>query len=250
MAEAPDEQYPSFRIDKKQRDPDWQPLELYHLAHDLRGPLNSILGFTELLIEGIEGPLNETQQADLAAIFQSARNLLHLINTTVDLSKMEAGRLNLTMAAVDLSQVLGLVLESDVVTGRPDGVNFETQIPAALPAVWGDAERVEQMILSFIRFSLRMQKKGRLNLTVVSGGDQVTVQVTAGGVVIPAEELPELFELVVKTDPSGRSELGLGGLGLPLTRQLAEKHGGRAWAESRADSGTTFYLRLPVHNEP
>lgn len=96
----------SLKLQKHASDPARQPLEIYHLSHDLRGPLNSILGFAELLLEEIEGPLNETQHADVSAIYQSAQNLLHLINMMVDLSKLEANRLKLDFKAVNLAEAV------------------------------------------------------------------------------------------------------------------------------------------------
>jgi signal transduction histidine kinase len=96
-----------------QQNPDSEPFEVYHLSHDLRGPLNSILGFTELLLEEIEGPLTDIQKEDILAINQSAQNLLHLINTMVDLSKFDAGRMEFNLGEVALDQVVNTVLASD-----------------------------------------------------------------------------------------------------------------------------------------
>ena len=244
MTETSADRQRSFVLQKQITDPSRPPLEVYHLSHDLRGPLNSILGFAELLLEGIEGPLNETQEADIAAIYQSAQNLLYLINTVVDLSKLEAGRLKMMFESVDLGQLMQNVMESDLVA-RANQVEIVAKVAETVPAVWGDSERIAQMILSFIRFGLKSNKPGRIVITADSDDETVTIKVEIEGVVVPAEELPQLFELIVKVDPAGRSELGQGGLSLPLTRRLAEEHHGRVWVESRA-GGATFYLILPV----
>lgn len=245
MADTPSGPEKRLAIQKQGADPSRQPLELYHLSHDLRGPLNSILGFTELLKEGIEGPINDTQEADLAAIYQSARNLLALINTMVDLSKLEAGRLNLSFETVDLKQAIANVLASDEVRARPDEIDLAVEMPDALPPVTGDPERVEQMIQSCLSFLLKTRKTGRVSLAAASGGKTVTVRISADQVIAPAEELPGLFELQVKVDAAGRSELGRGGLGLPLARMLAESHQGRLWAESQGGE-TILNLELPA----
>ena len=245
MADTPSDLDKRLVLQKHAADPSRQPLELYHLSHDLRGPLNSILGFTELLKEGIEGPVNETQEADLAAIYQSARNLLTLINTVVDLSKLEAGRFNLSVEPVDLNRAIDKVLAADEVRAKPDEIDLAVETPESLPPVTGDPERVEQMILLCLNFLLKTRKTGRISLAAGSDGKTVTVRICTDKVIAPAEELPGLFELQVKVDAAGRSELGRGGLGLPLARMLAEKHQGRLWAESRAGE-TRFYLELPA----
>lgn len=245
MADTPSDLEKRLVLQKQGTDPTRQPLELYHLSHDLRGPLNSILGFTELLKEGIEGPINETQEADLAAIYQSARNLLALINNVVDLSKLEAGRLNLSIETVDLQRAIDNVLAASEVSDRPAEIDLVVEITGPLPPVAGDPERVEQMILACLGFLLKVRKTGRISLAAGSSAKTATVRISTDKVIVPPEELPGLFELQVKVDAAGRSELGRGGLGLPLARMLAEMHQGRLWAESQAGE-TSFYLELPV----
>ena len=137
-----------FVLSPQMSDPSRQPLEVYHLSHDLRGPLNSILGFSELLLEGIEGPLTEYQEADITAVYQSAQNLLSLINNLVDVSKLEAGRLKLDFGAVDVEGVVQNILSFDFGPNKPEQVELISTITEALPPVRGDRDRVEQMIMS------------------------------------------------------------------------------------------------------
>lgn len=236
----------SFVLQQKMTDSTRQPLELYHLSHDLRGPLNSILGFAELLLEGIEGPLNEVQSADIAAIYQSARNLLHLINSVVDLSKLEANRLSFDFGSVELNQVLEDISTFDFEAHKPDQVELIVKLPETTLSVWGDQNRIDQMIKSLLKFAFKLKKRGPVKLAAASDKTAVTLRVEVEEVALPAETLAELFELVVKIDAVGRSELGRGGLDLPLARYLAEKHQGRIWTESEANTGTIFYLSLPL----
>jgi signal transduction histidine kinase len=246
MADIKPEKVHSFSLQTQMADPSRQPLEVYHLSHDLRGPLNSILGFTELLLEGVEGPLNDIQQEDIAAVRQSAQNLLQLINTVVDLSKLEANKLTLTFGPVQLHDVVPRILKAQTAAGWPDQLRLAARISGSLPPVWGDPDRVEQMVLSLVAFALKIQSSGQIEITVTHDDQAVTVQVTATDVVLPPEHVAELFELSVKIDSSGRSELGKGGLTLPLVQQLAERHQGQVWAESWAGLGTAFYLKLPL----
>ena len=224
-----------------------QPVEVYHLSHDLRGPLNSILGFSELLLEGVEGPLTEYQVADITAIQQSAQNLLRLINTLVDLSKLEADRLKFDLVEVDLSAVIQKVLTFDFGGNKPEKVELVADIPADLPPVWGDRERIEQMVLSLVRFAFKKKKSGQVVIGAASAGQTVTIRVSFSEVELAPAELADLFELVVHVDQAGRSELGPGGLELPLVQGLAEKHNGRVWVESDREQGTIFYLQILEH---
>ena len=220
-----------------------QPVELYHLSHDLRGPLNSMLGFAELLIEGIEGPLNDIQIEDISAIRQSARNLLHLINTIVDLSKLDAGQVTLNLVPVDLVQLVQNIVihELEIVQ-----IEFVANFPDALPLVLGDQTRIKQMLLNLLNFAAKVQKEGVVNISSAYNPGSVTVQISIGGATFLPEQIDNLFELKVHTDSAGRSELGKGGVELPLVQRLAQQHGGRAWAERNPGSGTTFYLKLPT----
>ncbi|MBI1881352.1 MAG: HAMP domain-containing histidine kinase [Chloroflexi bacterium] len=246
MSEALPESYHSFALQKKMTDPSRQPLEVYHLSHDLRGPLNSILGFTELLLEEIEGPLNEIQHTDLAAIYQSAQNLLHLVNTVVDLSKLESNRLIFDFGPVDLAHVIHEIVASDFGTARPEQVEVVANLNQTIPPARGDRSRIEQMLKSILRFAFKIKKKGPITLAAHSDTQAVIIEVDLGEIGLPQGELPELFELSVKVDASGRSELGRGGLDLPLARFLAEKQQGRIWAEHKNNTNLTFYVSLPV----
>jgi signal transduction histidine kinase len=247
MTEATSASRHSFVLQKQGADPAQQPLEVYHLSHDLRGPLNSILGFTELLLEEVEGPLNEIQLADITAINHSAQNLLYLINTLVDLSKLEADRVIFDFTAVDLNRVIENIAASDFSATKPEQVEFVANLAQASPPVAADRDRVEQMIKSLLKFTFKLKKKGQILLTLHSNADQVTLNLEVADVVLPNTEQAELLDLMVKVRPTGRSELGRGGLDLPLVRYLAEKQHGRVWVENKNNTTLTFYISLPRH---
>lgn len=246
MTDAAPAQPHAFVLPKQAMDPSQHPLEVYHLSHDLRGPLNSILGFAELLLEGIEGPLNETQEADIAAIYQSAQNLLYLINTMVDLSKLEANRLSFDLKSIDLPGVIEALLP-DILAAKPEPIEFAANIPLTLPAILADRERLEQLLKSLFKFAFRSTKKGPLSLAAQPDATAVTLRLEIGQVGLPPAEVAELFELVVKVDPSGRSHLAPGGLELPLARHLAQKQQGRVWAESQSSGHLVIYLAFAAY---
>jgi len=232
-------------LQKQASDPDRQPLELYHLSHDLRGPLNSILGFAELLLEEIEGPLNEIQQADITAIYQSAQNLLHLINTVVDLSKLEANRLTFDFKTVSLNEAVNAVWPA-LSKVKPEPIELDLSLSPNLPLLWADRDRLEQMLKNLFRTAFKLTKKGSISLSAAASGPEVTLRLEIGQVELPQTEVSRLFELGVKVDSSGRSALGYGGLELPLVRYLAEQQQGRAWAEPDQDNGLIIYIALPI----
>lgn len=234
-----------FVLQKQSPNSSQQPLEVYHLSHDLRGPLNSMLGFTELLLEGIEGPLNDVQMEDIAAIRQSAQNLLHLINNLVDLSKLEADKVTLTLEAVDLADVILKTRDHKARVTRPTPLELIVNIPAPLPPVRGDRDRIEQMISNLLSFMFQIKNDGQIDISATHDEQNITVRVAAAGAFLPADELAGLFDLTVKVDAAGRSKLGQGGLTLPLVQRLAQKHQGRLWVVSEANVGTAFYLELP-----
>lgn len=238
----------AFTIQKT--DTSAQPLELYHLAHDLRGPLNSILGFGELLLEGLDGPLTETQQADIAAIYQSAQNLLSLINAVVDLSKLESERLTLDLGPVHLVKILQDLVSTDFGSAKPAEVELMITPPATLPFVWGDRHRMEQILKTLLKFAFTLKKKGPISLTAHAQNQAVLIQLEVGDARLTDEEAGELFDLIVKVDPTGHTKLGRGGVHVPLIRRLIEKQQGRAWAEQNADNRLTFYLSLPLAPAP
>jgi signal transduction histidine kinase len=249
MPQSEAESGSAFIISQKGANSSRRPLEVHHLSHDLRGPLNSVLGFAELLLEGVEGPLNEHQEADITAIYHSAKNLLRLINTLVDLSKLEADRLKFEFGAVDLNQVIQNILNFDFGSNKPGQVKLVANLPEEGLLLRGDRDRVEQMIMSFVLFGFKRQRTGQTRLETAHSKQEGVVKVHLNSLTLSQEQLDELFELVVHVDPAGRSELGVGGLELPLTRALAQKHHGRVWVESNQDSGTTFCLSLPVYDQ-
>jgi len=220
-----------------------QQLAMHHLAHDLRGPLNSILGFSELLLDGIEGELNEYQQADIMAMYQSAQNLLRLINNVMDLSRLEAHRLNLTIEPIPLAPILEDVLAFNFGSTKPESVRLVGNLPPNLPLILGQRDRVQQMVLGLMRFACKTQTT-QVTLTATPDDEFITVQVHTGPEVLATKDLTDIFELQVTVDTTGHSKLSRGGIELPLIRGLAQAHQGEVWAESSPEHGTTFYLKL------
>lgn len=232
-----------FTIQNQASPPTRQPLELRHLSHDLRGPLNSILGFSELLLEGIEGPLNDTQSEDILAMRHSAKNLLRLISIVVDLSKLAADELSLDFADVSLYEVLQKVQQT---VKHEASIEFEVDLSPSMPLLFGDASRIEQIIINVIHFLIQKEKVQKISGVLNQNSTDATLQIIASNLFIPTSEIEEFFELTVSVDSNGHSKLTHGGLELPLAQQLAAKQNGRLWVESKEETGTVFFLSLPL----
>lgn len=219
----------------------YEPIQPRHLSHDLRGPLNSVLGFTELLLDGIEGPLNEIQMEDISAIRQSAQDLLELINNMVDLSKLDADQLQLHLAPVALDEIINQLVADFSKT------NFKIvlETPAKIPAVNVDRQRIRQ-ILDYLVAFLRAQGASQIQIRMLAEPRAVTTQVTAPEVTLTTQQQAELFEATAAVDSSGRSKVTTGGLSLPLAAKLAAKLDGQLHALSKSATGVTFVLTLPL----
>jgi len=218
---------------------------LANMSHELRTPLNSIIGFSRVILKGIDGPLTELQQQDLEAIHSSGQHLLGLINDILDISKIEAGKMELAFEEVDLHQIIKGVMSSAVglVKGKP--IELRQEAPADLPAVWADATRTRQVLLNLVSNASKFTDQG--SITVLARYDEamVTLGVQDTGIGIPADKLEKVFEEFTQVDASTTRKVGGTGLGLAISRRFVEMHGGKIWVESELGKGSTFYFTLP-----
>ena len=219
----------------------YEPIQPRHLSHDLRGPLNTVLGFTELLLDGIEGPLNEIQIEDISAIRRSAEDLLELINTMVDLSKLDVNQLPFHLAPVALDEILNQLVSDSTKTS----LNIALEIPAEIPTVKGDRQRIEQILNHLVTF-MQAQGASQIRIQVKAGSQAVTTQITTPEVILTDRQQAELFEATAAVDSTGRSKLTTGGLWLPLAAKLVANQDGQLDAFSQPKTGLTFVLTLPV----
>jgi two-component system sensor histidine kinase/response regulator len=215
------------------------------LVHDLRGPLAVINGYTELLEQGVAGPVTEKQERYLRGIRESSKRLLGFIAEILDVSKLEAGRLSLDPRPMDLGALIAEVGELFTPVAQDKGITLDVQCAERLEPVWADPSRVEQVLVNLLGNALKFTPGGgSIAVTVAEHGTEVEVGVTDTGPGISPGELPLLFEKFTQTT-SGRSSSQGTGLGLVICRHLVEAHGGRIWAESELGKGSRFAFRLP-----
>jgi len=196
-------------------------------------------------LKGIDGPLTELQQQDLEAIHSSGQHLLGLINDVLDISKIEAGKMELAFEEVDLHQIIKGVMSSAVglVKGKP--IELYQEVPTDLPSVWADATRTRQILLNLVSNASKFTEQGSITVLAHYDDALVTLGVKDTGIGIPADKLEKVFEEFTQVDASTTRKVGGTGLGLAISRRFVEMHGGKIWVESELGKGSAFYFSLP-----
>jgi signal transduction histidine kinase len=219
---------------------------LANMSHELRTPMNAILGFTEMLLDGLYGDVPDQLQEPLTDIQVNGRHLLHLINDVLDLSKIEAGRMELALGDYSVREVIDIVQVSLRSLAVEKGLEFVTDIPDDLPVAYGDNRRLTQCLMNLAGNALKFTKEGRVEIGVKLVGDELIYRVSDTGIGIPKEELESVFAEFRQIDATVTREFGGTGLGLSITKRFVEMHGGRVWAESEVGKGCTFLFAVPV----
>jgi signal transduction histidine kinase len=219
---------------------------LANMSHELRTPLNAIIGFSEVLVDRMFGELNEKQDEYLKDIYASGQHLLSLINDILDLSKVEAGRMELEATAFDLPSAIdnALILVRERATRR--GITLGRTIDEHLGMIRGDARKVKQVLLNLLSNALKFTPEGgRIAVSAGVHDDVAEVSVTDTGVGIAPEDQEAVFEEFRQVGTADKKAEGTG-LGLALSRKFIELHGGRIWVKSEVGTGSTFIFTLPL----
>jgi signal transduction histidine kinase/CHASE3 domain sensor protein len=219
---------------------------LANMSHELRTPLNAILGFTELIQDGIYGEVPDKIRAQLDRIEANGRHLLGLINDVLDLSKIEAGQIELAIGEVALGDVVEGVQRSTESLATSKGLRLEVQLPASLPRIAGDDRRLAQVLLNLVGNAIKFTEAGEVVVAVESIEQGVEISVSDTGPGIPAAERERIFEEFHQIDSSSTKRAGGTGLGLAIAKRIVELHGGRIWVESTPGAGSRFAFTLPV----
>jgi signal transduction histidine kinase len=224
---------------------------LANMSHELRTPLNAIIGFSEVLLERMFGDLNEKQEEYLRDIFSSGRHLLALINDILDLSKIEAGRMELEVTTFDLPQAIDNALT--LVRGRADAhaIALELAIDDRLGSFAGDERKFKQILLNLLSNAVKFTPDGgRIRVTAAPVDGSVEIAVSDTGVGIPQEDQELIFEEFRQAGVQHAGKREGTGLGLALTKKFVELHGGTIWVKSEVGKGSTFTFTLPVRTWP
>jgi signal transduction histidine kinase len=221
---------------------------LANMSHELRTPLNAIIGFSQVLRERMFGEVNEKQEEYLDDILSSGNHLLSLINDVLDLSKVEAGQLELEVAPFSLREALerGLVMVKERAT--KDGVRVALATDPEVDVVEGDERRIRQVIFNLLSNAVKFTpERGSVSVSATRLDGEVHVSVADTGPGIAREDQARIFEEFQQADVGTKEREGTG-LGLALSKKLIELHGGRLWVESERGKGSTFTFALPMES--
>ncbi len=219
---------------------------LANMSHELRTPMNAILGFTEMLRDGLYGDVPEGLKEPLDDIQTNGRHLLGLINDVLDLSKIEAGRMDLALEEYAVQDVVDSVRVSLRSLAVERGLEFESRVPPGLPIAYGDARRIRQCLLNLAGNALKFTRQGRVDITVEQQGEELIYRVVDTGIGIPKDELDKVFDEFRQVDTTVTREFGGTGLGLSITKRFIEMHGGRIGVESEPGRGSMFWFAVPL----
>jgi len=218
---------------------------LANMSHELRTPMNAILGFSDLLLEQLGGTLTPAQQRYFRNIKDAGNHLLDLINEVLDLSKVEAGRLELRPEPIRLSALVEPVIESTRRAAQAKRIGFDAQLPGDAVVVRLDPGRMRQILYNLLSNAVKFTSDpGRLDLQIHLEGSALVVEVSDTGIGIPADKRDRVFGTFERLH-EGQVEVGGTGLGLALTKKLVELHDGEITFESHEGRGTTFRVRIP-----
>ena len=221
---------------------------LANVSHELRTPLNAIIGFSEVLLEKMFGELNEKQSEYVGDILSSGRHLLSLINDILDLSKIEAGRMELEVTKFDLPSALenALILVRERVTRH--GIKLERVVDEELGDFVGDERKIKQILLNLLSNAVKFTPEGgQIKVEARLGDSAVIISVADTGIGIAPADQETIFEEFRQVGTTYAQKREGTGLGLTLTRKFVEMHGGKIWVESKLAKGSTFTFTLPIH---
>jgi signal transduction histidine kinase/ActR/RegA family two-component response regulator/HAMP domain-containing protein len=219
---------------------------LANMSHELRTPLNSIIGFSRVILKGIDGPTTEQQRTDLTSIYSNGQHLLGLINDILDISRIEAGKIELVFEPLDLQHIFDGVMSTAVALVKDKPIKLEQEVAPDLPTIRADGTRLRQVILNLLSNAAKFTEEGQITLRAWADEEQITISVKDTGIGVPPEHQTTIFEEFLQVDASTTRRTGGAGLGLSISRHLVELHGGRIWVESEAGVGSTFTFTLPI----
>jgi len=225
---------------------------LANMSHELRTPLNSIIGFSRVMLKGIDGALTEMQEQDLTTIYNSGQHLLNLINDILDQAKIESGKMDLKFAFFGVKTLIESVKSIGVGLVKEKPVDLFIDLESGLPQAYGDEFRTRQILLNIVSNSAKFTVDGTITIRAYTiqhpetGVTFIRIDVIDTGIGIDNKDIPLLFETFRQVDSSLTRTVGGTGLGLPLSKSLAEMQGGELLVDSTVGAGSTFSVTIPT----
>jgi signal transduction histidine kinase len=223
---------------------------LANMSHELRTPLNAIIGYTEMMADGLYGKVGEKAQGVLERVQNNGRHLLGLINDVLDLSKIEAGQLTLTVEPYSVADMVATVLSATESLARTKGLALESSVAPGLPTGSGDARRLTQVLLNLVGNAIKFTDSGSVEVRAAQADDRFELSVVDSGFGIAPADQARIFDEFQQVDNSSTRKKGGTGLGLSISRKIVELHGGRISVESEVGKGSTFKVTIPINVAP
>jgi PAS domain S-box-containing protein len=228
---------------------------LANMSHELRTPLNSIIGFSRVILKGIDGPVSEQQHQDLSAIYNSGQHLLGLINDILDHAKIDAGKLELALEELNIADTVNSVMATAQGLIKDKPIKLKSEIEPSIPTVRADPMRIRQVLLNLISNAAKFTDEGSITVTAhlqagARGIQEIWVGITDTGPGISPEDQTKLFQAFSQVDSSPTRKTGGSGLGLSICQRMVELHGGKISVDSAIGKGSTFHFTLPVYHQP
>jgi two-component system, NarL family, sensor histidine kinase BarA len=217
------------------------------MSHELRTPLTSVIGYSEMMLEGLGGSLTPEQREYVGIIMEKGENLLQLITSILDITKIEAGRVRLVLSEVELAQLMRDAVSTVLPHARKRGVTLSCEAPPNLPKAHCDREKIRQCLINLVSNAVKFTSAGG-RVTVgaeILSGDRVALFVADTGIGIPQEHIAKVWDVFYQVDGSSTREYGGAGLGLAIVKSFVEAHGGEVTVRSQAGEGSTFTIVLP-----
>ena len=231
---------------------------LANMSHELRTPMNSIIGYSDLLIDGVDGPINEEQEKSLNRISNNARHLLQLLNDLLDLSKIEAGKTEIEAEQFNLKGLIDSVVPMFEGMITQKGLSLDFDIDENLPLVYGDRNKIQHVLMNLLSNATKFTDRGGITIRAGISGSGIQpgespifaeVCVEDTGIGIKDEDLGKIFDKFVQADLSTVRQYDGTGLGLSIARGLIALHNGMIWATSKYGKGSQFYFTIPLKQE-
>ena len=220
---------------------------LANMSHELRTPLNAILGYTELILDNIYGEAPEKMRGVLERVQTNGKHLLGLINDVLDLSKIEAGQLTLSLSDYSLAELVQGVYVAVEPLASQKSLALTTKVAKGLPVGHGDERRLAQVLLNLVGNAIKFTETGEVAIEASHSDGTFCVAVRDSGPGIAAADQAKIFEEFQQVDDTPTRQKGGTGLGLAISKRIVEMHGGRILVDSELGKGSTFTIRLPVH---
>lgn len=231
---------------------------LANMSHELRTPMNAIIGYTDLLVDGVDGPINEEQEKSLKRVASNSKYLLQLINDILDISKIESGKVKLEPKELDLKWLIESIIPTFEPLIKEKGLTLTDHIDEGLGLVYGDEDIIKQILINLLSNAVKFTDKGGITITArpsergIKPGEppifaEICVQDTGTG--IKEEDLGTIFDKFVQVDLTTVRQYEGTGLGLSIARGLVALHKGMTWATSKYGEGSKFSFTIPLNKE-